>query len=87
MPFKFAHFSDCHLGSWSSHPEMKEAAIRAFETAIDECIARRVDFIIIAGDLLDTSLPGIDVLKRAVSKFRDCQEGGVPVYLVAGSHD
>src|SRR3989338_5149051 len=87
MPFKFAHFSDCHLGSWSSHPEMKEAAIRAFETAIDECIARRVDFIIIAGDLLDTSLPGIDVLKRAVSKFRDCKEAGVPVYMVAGSHD
>lgn len=87
MPFKFAHMSDCHLGSWSSHPDMKEMALRAFETAIDECLSRKVDFIIIAGDLLDTSLPGIDVLKRAVTKFRECKEAGVPVYMVAGSHD
>ncbi|MBS3050896.1 MAG: exonuclease SbcCD subunit D [Candidatus Aenigmarchaeota archaeon] len=87
MSFKFAHMSDCHLGSWSSHPDMKEFAIRAFETAIDKCISERVDFIIIAGDLLDTSLPGIDVLKRAVSKFRQCREAGIPVYMVAGSHD
>lgn len=87
MPFKFAHMSDCHLGSWSSHPEMKEYALRAFETAVDLCISRRVDFIIIAGDLLDTSLPGIDVLKRAVTKFRECKDAGIPVYMVAGSHD
>lgn len=87
MPFKFAHMSDCHLGSWSNHPEMKEMAIRAFEVAIDECLSRKVDFIVIAGDLLDTSLPGIDVLKRAVSKFRECKEAGVQVYMVAGSHD
>src|SRR3989344_9011453 len=85
--FRFAHMSDCHLGSWSNHPEMKEFAIRAFETAIDRCLSENVDFIIIAGDLLDTSLPGIDVLKRAVSSFRRCREAGVPVYMVAGSHD
>ena len=84
---RFAHMSDCHLGSWSNHPEMKEFAIRAFETAIDRCLSENVDFIIIAGDLLDTSLPGIDVLKRAVSSFRRCREAGVPVYMVAGSHD
>src|SRR3989344_4569795 len=85
--FRFAHMSDCHLGSWSNHPEMKEFAIRAFETAIDRCLSENVDFIIIAGDLLDTSLPGIDVLKRAVSSFRRCREAGIPVYMVAGSHD
>lgn len=87
MPFKFAHMSDCHLGSWSSHPDMKEMALRAFETAIDRCISGQVDFIIIAGDLLDTSLPGIDVLKRAVTKFRECNEADIPVYMIAGSHD
>lgn len=84
---KFAHMSDCHLGSWSSHPEMRDMPLVAFETAIDKCISEGVDFIIIAGDLLDTSLPGIDVLRRAASKFRQCREAEIPVYMVAGSHD
>ena len=87
MPVRFAHMSDCHLGSWSSHPEMREKPLEAFEQAISVCIDERVDFIIIAGDLLDTSLPGVDVLKRAAAAFRRCKEAGMPVYMVAGSHD
>lgn len=84
---KFAHMSDCHLGSWSSHPDMKDYPIIAFENALDECARERVDFIIIAGDLLDTSLPPIDVLKRTAAAMRKCKEQGVPIYVVAGSHD
>lgn len=87
MSFKFAHMSDCHLGSWSNHPEMKDKPLEAFEKAIETCISENVDFIIIAGDLLDTSLPGVDVLKRAATVFRRCRDAGIPVYIVAGSHD
>ena len=87
MPIKFAHMSDCHLGSWSSHPELKDMPLIAFETAIDRCIEEQVDFIIIAGDLLDTSLPGVDVLSRAAAIFRKCRDVDIPVYLIAGSHD
>ena len=84
---KFAHMADCHLGSWSSHPEMKNMPLVAFETAVDKCIAEDVDFIIIAGDLLDTSLPGVDVLSKAAAIFRKCREADIPVYIIAGSHD
>lgn len=84
---KFAHMSDCHLGSWSQHPEMREMPLLAFERAIDTCVAEGVDFIIIAGDLFDTSLPGVDVLRHAAAKFRECKEAGINVYMVAGSHD
>jgi len=87
MSFKFAHMSDCHLGSWSSHPEMREKPLEAFDKAIDMCISERVDFVIIAGDLLDTSLPGVDVLKSAAAIFRRCKDEGIPIYIVAGSHD
>ena len=84
---KFAHMSDCHLGSWSGHPDMKDMSLLAFETAMGMCIDEGVDFIIIAGDLFDTSLPGVDVLKRAAAVFYTCREAGVPVYIIAGSHD
>ena len=67
---RFAHMSDVHLGVWSNHPELKELSVQAFEQAIDRCIAEQLDFIVIAGDLFDTSLPPIDILKRAAAKFR-----------------
>jgi exonuclease SbcD len=84
---KFAHMSDCHLGSWSNHPDMREYPVIAFEKAMDECKKEGVDFIIIAGDLFDTSLPSIDILKRAAARLRNMKESGIPVYVVPGSHD
>ena len=84
---KFAHIADCHLGSWSAHPKLREFSIRAFEKAIDICIKENIDFIIIAGDLFDNSIPAIDVLKRSFSKIRECVEHGIRIYAIAGSHD
>ena len=84
---RFAHLADCHLGAWNNHPELKNAALEAFEKAIDTCIQEKVDFILIAGDLFDTSLPGIDVLRRTVAKLKFCRDYGIPIYAIPGSHD
>ncbi len=83
----FAHMADCHLGSWSNHPELKELSLHAFRKAIDICIDEDVDFILIAGDLFDTSIPSIDILRDAVGKLKECADRGIPVYTIAGSHD
>lgn len=84
---KFAHLPDCHLGSWSSHPDMKEYSLLAFEKAVDRCIHEGVDFILQCGDFFDTSLPSIDVLRRTVLALRKCKEKGIPFYMIVGSHD
>ncbi|MFH0836504.1 MAG: DNA repair exonuclease [Candidatus Aenigmatarchaeota archaeon] len=84
---KFAHMADCHLGSWNSHPEMKELPLKAFSMAIDRCIKEKVDFILIAGDLFDTSMPGVEVLRFAAEHLLRCRENGLSVYIIAGSHD
>ena len=84
---KFAHLSDCHLGAWSNHPELRELPVRAFEKAMNTCMKEKVDFILIAGDLFDTSLPPIDILKSTVTKLRECSQAGISVYIIAGSHD
>ena len=84
---KFAHMADCHLGSWSNHPDLKDYSIIAFERAIDQCIDEGVDFIIIAGDLFDTSIPPIDVLRRCAAKLRQLKERNIGVYVISGSHD
>lgn len=84
---KFAHMSDVHLGSWSSNPIMRDYSVKAFYSALDKCYQEKVDFILIAGDLFDTSLPPIDILRKAVSKIRECTDRGIRIYCVPGSHD
>ena len=84
---KFSHLSDCHLGSWNAHPDLRELPLKAFEQTISKNIAEKVDFILIAGDLFDTSMPSVDVIRFAAEQLRRCKENGIDVYVVAGSHD
>jgi DNA repair protein SbcD/Mre11 len=83
---KFAHLADCHIGSWRD-PKLKDISTIAFQKAIDKCIEENVNFILISGDLFNTSLPRIDNLKEVVSSFRNLKEKSIPVYIIPGSHD
>jgi len=83
---KFAHLGDCHLGGWRQ-PELKELNFKSFQYALDECKKEKVDFVLIAGDLFDSAYPQIDILKDTFREFRKLKEEGIPVYLIAGSHD
>ena len=59
----------------------------AFCKAVDKCIKEKVDFILIAGDLFNTSFPRLDNLKTVVTKFKQLKDLSIPVYIVPGSHD
>ncbi len=83
---KFAHMADCHVGSWRD-PKLKELSIDAFTKAVNSCIENDVDFILIAGDLFNNALPGIDNLKVVVKEFKRLKEKDIPVYVIPGSHD
>jgi len=83
---RFAHLADCHIGGWRD-PKLRNIAAKAFEKAIDSCIEKNVDFILIAGDLFNTSLPSVDGLKVAVKKLKELGDKNIPVYIIAGSHD
>ena len=83
---KFAHIADVHIGSWRD-PHMKELSIEAFIKSIDVSIKEKVDFVLIAGDLFNTAIPGIDHIKIAIKKIKELKEEGIPLYYIAGSHD
>ena len=83
---KFAHLADCHIGGWRD-PKLKNIGARAFEKAIDSCIEKSVDFVLISGDLFNTSLPSVDGLKTVVKKLKELKDKKVGVYIIAGSHD
>lgn len=83
---KFAHMADCHIGAWRD-PKLKDLSLKAFEKAVKKCIEEKVDFVLIAGDLFNTSLPGIDQLKQTTKKLKELGEHDIPVYIIPGSHD
>ena len=84
---KFCHIADCHLGVWNHHPELAGYPEKALQKAVDACIEERVNFVIIAGDFLDTSMPSIETLKAAAVQLSRLKNNDIPVYVVAGSHD
>ena len=83
---RFAHLADCHIGGWREE-ELKELGMRSFEAAIERCLHEKVDFLLIAGDLFNTALPSIDLLKRTTTALKRVKDAQIPVYLIPGSHD
>ena len=83
---KFAHLADCHLGSWRQE-ELQKLNFQSFKKIAERCVAEKVDFILISGDLFDSAYPPIEILKETFSEFKKIHDAGIPVYLIAGSHD
>ncbi|MEK6888767.1 MAG: DNA repair exonuclease [Nanoarchaeota archaeon] len=83
---KFAHLGDCHLGGWSQQ-ELRDLNFKAFQYAINLCIKKKVEFVLISGDLFDSAYPPIETLKEAFYEFKRLKEAGISVFLIAGSHD
>jgi DNA repair protein SbcD/Mre11 len=83
---KFAHIADIHIGGWKEE-KLNSLGIEAFRRAIDNCIAERVGFVIIAGDLFNTALPNIDLIKEVSSILRKLRDDEIECYVIPGSHD
>jgi len=83
---KFAHLSDVHLG-FQKHESLQNIEQQVFEKILDECINRKVNFILIPGDLFHVNIPEMRVQKFAFAKFRQVHDAGIPIYVVYGSHD
>jgi len=83
---KFAHIADCHVGGWSE-VKLKELGMQAFSSAIQTCIEKKVDFVIIAGDLFNTAIPSIDLIKQVTLDLNNLKEKNISCYIIPGSHD
>ncbi len=83
---RFAHLSDCHLGSWRL-PELQALNMSCFSRTIDICIKEKLDFVLIAGDLFDSPYPSIEILKDTFKELRRLKDEKIPCYFIAGSHD
>ncbi|MEM4756340.1 MAG: exonuclease SbcCD subunit D, partial [Candidatus Woesearchaeota archaeon] len=82
----FLHLADCHLGGWREE-KMRNLPTKAFSYVVDYALQVKPDFLVLAGDLFNTSLPPLDILKDATVLLKKLKDHGIPVYCIAGSHD
>ena len=83
---RFAHISDVHLGGWKQQ-QMQDLNFQSFKKAFDICIEKKLDFVLIAGDLFDSAYPPIEILKETFAEFKRLKEAKLPCFIIAGSHD
>ncbi len=94
--FSFIHTADLHLDSPFStlgqeNPDlasaMRSATFESFDRVIQLCLDKRVDFLLVAGDVYD----GADRSLRAQVRFRDglgrLAKAGIQSFVVHGNHD
>jgi len=90
MSVKILHCADLHIGSSFSSLDGKSALrkielLSAFDTIIDVCNEKKVDFLLVAGDLFDK----VNIDEREVDHIigRFMQLSGTFVFISPGNHD
>ena len=93
---RFIHCADIHLGSPFTGLQQKnstiafqaiEATKKAFLTLINTAIKYHVDFVLISGDIFDSSHQHIQEKIFLKEQFQRLAQAGIYTYLIHGNHD
>jgi DNA repair exonuclease SbcCD nuclease subunit len=96
MPFSFLHAADLHLDtpftSVGGFPAavgeaLREASLEAWSQLVDEACRRRVDVVLLAGDLYDGAERGIRAQRAFLDGVTRLADQGIRTLLVHGNHD
>jgi exonuclease SbcD len=93
MNFTFVHAADLHLDSpfrglaGKSPVSAREATFRAFARVVDLCLAERVLFLALAGDLFDAKDRSVRARLFLRSQLERLDQAGVRTFIVHGNHD
>lgn len=94
--FTFIHTGDLHLDSPfrgmsdinnELSKKLVESTFKAYNKIIDTCIKRNVDFLLIAGDVYDSSDKSISAQLRFIKGLKRLSDAGIQSYIVHGNHD
>jgi DNA repair exonuclease SbcCD nuclease subunit len=89
---KLLHIADVHLGARHAHlgqiaARQRERQFDAFARAIDLALERRVDAVLVCGDLFDSNLASRRTVERAALELARLASAGIRALVLPGSHD
>ncbi len=96
MSFTFIHAADIHLDSplhglqrYEGAPvdAIRQATREALKRLVDLALSRRVNFVVIAGDLYDGDWRDYNTGLFFIAQTQRLSDAGIPLYLIAGNHD
>ncbi len=88
MRTSFIHVADTHLGyeQYGVRERFNDFS-RAFWDIMDEAVERRVDFVVIAGDLFNKRAIDAQTLIHAIEGLKNLKERGIVAIAIEGNHD
>jgi len=84
---RLLHTSDWHLGRSFHGVGMLDAQRNFVDQLVSFVEAKSVDVVLIAGDVYDRALPGLDVVKLLDEALVRITQAGASVVLTSGNHD
>jgi DNA repair protein SbcD/Mre11 len=84
---RLLHTSDWHLGRSFHGVGTLDAQRRFAEQLMDTVTQDNVDVVLLAGDVYDRALPGVDVVTLFDDILARLSAAGVPVVITSGNHD
>ena len=96
MATTFLHAADIHLDSplrglerYENAPvdRIRGATRRSLVRLVDLALDRRVDFVLISGDLYDGTWPDYNTGLFLTGQLARLRDASIPVFLIAGNHD
>ncbi|WP_104160594.1 exonuclease SbcCD subunit D [Arthrobacter sp. ZGTC212] len=84
---RILHTSDWHLGRSFHGVGMLSAQQQFIDRLVETVREREVDAVLIAGDVYDRALPGVDVVRLLDSALDRITAAGAKVILSSGNHD
>jgi len=94
--FSFIHTADLHLdspfiGIYEINQELREslvnATFEAYDTIIDLCIEKEVDFLLIAGDVYDSANKSLYAQLKFIKGLDRLSNAGIQTIIAHGNHD
>lgn len=86
---RIAHTSDWHIGKYLKGAKdiTRRNVFIAINNFIDDCIAKEVDIVLIAGDLYDYSSPDHFSLNQSAYLLKKLKDHGIQTFAIRGNHD
>jgi exonuclease SbcD len=86
-PVRLLHTADWHLGKRLRDFPLLEEQAAVVAQVIDLARELRPDALIVAGDVFDTAVPGVEALRVWADALQALVEARVPVVAISGNHD